>query len=121
MPRTALAVQTIPKNGGIQDVTLTAADAANDHEFVNDGDTFLLALNEDAGTPTVVVKSVANEHGRSVDSSSVVPAASGGVPGLMVGGPYKLPHWNQAGSALMHVDLTVDTNLHLAAVKFSRS
>ncbi len=124
MPRVAIAVQTVPKNGGavvIAPAALTAADAANDHTFVNDGATLLMAINEDASPNAVTIVSVADEFGRVGDVLMTVPAATAGVPGVGIAGPFDRELFNQpAADNLVNVDIAADTGLNFVAAKFSK-
>jgi hypothetical protein len=94
---------------GDQDVAWTAADATNDHSFVNDGRCLLLVKNTAVGTNTVVVKSVADEHGRVGDVTLVCPANTG----ISIAGPFNTARFNQVGG-VVNVDITVDTTLWFA-------
>ena len=123
MPRTDIPVQTIAAFGAeIDSITWTAADAANDHEFKNNGRVFLLARNNDASVHTATIISVPNAStfNRSGDQSMVTPAAAGGLQGSSIGGPYPPTGFNQA-DGVVHVDLTTDTTLWYAAVEYTPS
>ncbi len=117
MARVAVPMNTIPPNGaGVNNLTFVAADATNDHEVDNDGATLLVVKNTGVGAGTVTVVSVADQFGRTKDTTLTVPALSGSDPGYAVAGPFLQANWNQAG-AKVFVDLTVATGLSLAAVR----
>lgn len=117
MARTNIPVQVCPANGGgIQAVTKTAGDSANDHEFFNDGKCMLMVENLDASTKAVTVVSVPDQYGRLGDVAMTVPAVSGGVPGVAFAGPFPPALFNQRGAAdlgKVFVDLAASTNLRL--------
>ena len=114
MARTALTVQTIPANGvSLDDIAMTAGDATNDHEYLNDGTVFVLMKNADASPHTATLISVADEYGRTEDETMTCAAGES-----CIAGPFKPRNWNQAGG-LMHVDLTVDTSVSFAVLKFT--
>lgn len=118
MARTNIPIDNLPLNGGAVTLTGVAADATNQHEFVNDGKTFLLAENEDAATKTVTVVSVADPFGRTGNTVHVVPAAAGGVPGKAMIGPFLPAIWNQGGGSKVNVDVSAATSLRLYAARF---
>lgn len=115
MARTALPIQQIPRNGSIAGVSFTAADATNDHEFPNDGNTFLIVKNTDVAAQSVTVVSVPDEHGRTGDLTISVPA-NGGVAVTSV---FRPAIWNQSGAdaGKVFVNITTATGLSLAAVR----
>jgi len=116
MARTAIPVQAIPRNGGIlDDISWTAADATNDHEFANTGCEILIAKNTHSGEQTITVVSVADEFGRTGDATLAPNATTG----FSFWGPGKPGHWNSA-AGLVHVDITDDTALSFAVIRFSR-
>lgn len=112
MARTDIPVQTIPFQGSVTDAVLTAGDATNDHEFSNDGEVVLF-IKTGATPVTVTVVSVPDEFGRTGDEVYTVAADK-----ESFAGPFIQSIWNQSG-AKIHVDLSVDTNVELAAMKFS--
>ena len=116
MPRTAIPIQEIANQSAIDNISWTAADAANNHEFENDGDTLLLAKCTDASGKTVTVVSVADEHGRSGDKAISVSATTG----FSIGGPFLPTIWNGAGTNKTSVNVSAATGLSLAAVRIKR-
>lgn len=103
--------------GGIDDLTFTAADAANDHYFPNSGKTRLLVRNMDSSPVTVTIVSVTDIYGRDGDITLTVPAIAAGVPGLGYAGPFNTTLFNQRATADLgnvHVDITSDTDLDFA-------
>jgi len=116
MPRTAIAVQNIPAFGsGINDVVMSAADAVNDHSFINDGKTFLIMKNTDPAAKTATIVSVADESNRTGDQT--VTCAGGGSE-ICLYGPFKPRDWNQSDGTIS-LDLTVATGVTFAVVKFT--
>ena len=117
MPRTAVPLQKIPRNGAISDIAWTAADAVNGHEFRNNGKVLLLAKNTDVSSKTVTVVSVPDEAGRTGDLVINVPATNG----IAIAGPFRPVWWNrrEAGlTGLVHVDVANATGLSLACVAY---
>lgn len=112
MARTDIPVQTIPFQGSITDAALTSADATNDHEFSNDGEVILFVKTGGTGVNVTVV-SVPDEFGRTGDEVFAV-----GTNKESFAGPFIQSIWNQSG-AKIHVDLDAETDVKLAAVKFS--
>lgn len=113
MARTNIPVQTLPQfGGGIQNITKTAGDAANGHEFVNDGRSRLKVQNLDASSKTVTVVSVADRFGRTKDTVLIVPAATAGDPGSGEAGPFEAELFGQPGSKV-NVDLSAATSVKL--------
>jgi hypothetical protein len=109
MPRTAIAIQSVPRNGGAV-LALATPDAANGNNFANDGKTELVVLNTDAAPHTVTVRSVADAFGRTGDVPVVVPAAVGAVPGTAFLGPYEQNLFNQPDGTV-NVDWTASTGM----------
>lgn len=113
MPRTALTVQKVPAFGGsIANLAFTAADAANNHEFVNDGRSVLVIKNDDAAPKTVDVIGVASSStfNRTGDEQVVVPANQIGFAG-----PFPSQGFRQSDGTV-HVDIAADTSLSFAVV-----
>jgi len=111
MARTAIPVQTIVKNTGAA-ISFMAADAVNNMEFVNDGNTELLVNNGGGSACTVTVHSVADPFGRTGDlTPSVAASAIESFPAL---DPVL---WNQPGSSQVNVDFSESTSVTVAAVR----
>ncbi len=116
MARTELTVNTIPANGGgIQNLTLTAGDATNDHQFDNDGNTLLYVQNTGAGAVVVTIVSVDDEFGRQEDTVLTVPITTG----ESLAGPFLPANFNQPGRKIF-VDLDIDAGVSLAAVRYQQ-
>lgn len=107
MPRTSIAIQSIPRNGGAQLVSVTP-DAANGNSFTNDGKTELIVHNGDAAPHTVTVRSVNDPYGRTGDVA--VPVAAGERAFL---GPFEQNLFNQADGTV-NVDWTASTSMKVA-------
>ena len=121
MARTSVTVQTTPRFGAsLDDVTFTAGDAANDHEFVNDGNTLLLMKNTDASGKTATIPIVQNSRSLNKSGLTQTLTASGGGSEICIAGPFDPDIFNQTGG-VVHVDLTDDTGVSFAAVKLQRS
>lgn len=117
MARTAIPIQTLPRNGAIANVSWTAADAVNGHEFRNGGKVVFLAKNTDAAAHNATVKSVADEAGRTGDIAIAIPATSG----YSIAGPFRPAWFNQRAAAdlgKVFVDIDVATGVSFAAVQF---
>jgi hypothetical protein len=116
---TAITVQAPAQFGGIQNVTLTAADSANGMMFLNDGKTVLVVINNDVAAKTVTVVSVPDENGRTGDIVLVVPAAVGGFPGIAITDqlPTALFTQQSTDAGNVYVSFSAATNLKVAAVR----
>lgn len=106
MPRTDVPVQS-PASGGNSQLTKTAADATNDHEFKNDGQVVLYIDNGSGATMNVTVQAVACAHGRTVDDTAAIPTGQ-----TYKFGPYPVEEWNQSdGTVQVDVDQTTSSDL----------
>ena len=113
--RNVLTVQTIPAYGGkIDNVSMTAGSADN-HEFANDGRTFLLALNTNGATRTVTVVGVAcvRNCNHAIDTVATVPITTG----VSLLGPFDPAAFNQS-DGLVHVDLSATAGVTIAAFNY---
>jgi len=116
MARTAITVQTIPAYGNpLEDISWTAADATNDHQFVNDGRSLLLIKNGHTSPITTTVVGVANI--RTYNAAPSIDIATTNAK-ESIAGPFPTDAFNQAGG-IVHIDLTADTNLELAVVSIT--
>lgn len=105
--RTAIALQSIPKNNGAQIATV-AADSVNGMQFQNDG-TVELHVAQGTGARVVTVRSVPCSHGRTSDV--VVNVAANFQATL---GPFDPSLFNQAGG-VVNVDFDAATNTTVGA------
>jgi hypothetical protein len=115
MARGVLTVQTIPAYGGkISNVAMTAA-SADHHEFVNDGKTFILALNTNGATRDVTISAVASVRNCNHATSTVatVPITTG----VSLLGPFPQEVFNQS-DGLVHLDTSAQAGLTLAAFTY---
>lgn len=113
-----LPVQEMPRNGDIDALTFTAADAGLAEEYPNDGRTMLICRNKGAAPRTITVASTAEPaFGRTGDLPIVVPAAVAGASGIGMAGPLARSGFNAADG---NVDITADalTDLDYAVVRF---
>lgn len=121
MARTPITVNVLPKNGSLEAVTWTPADATNNHSYPDAGDTILLCRNADAAAKTVTVVSVADPYlGRTGDKAMNVPAAVAGASGVTMFGLPTGVAWRQPGGQTINVNVSAATNLHLAAIQITR-
>lgn len=115
MPRTAIAVQTVPVGTLLfEDVVFSAGDAANNHEWVNTGREELWMKSTNGSLPAVVA-SVVDEHGRLGDIT-LTPAAGK----ESVAGPFNKAIFNQRGSGalgLVFMGIADATNVTFAVVR----
>lgn len=117
MARTQLTVQTISKSAELEDLTWTAASAANDHYFLNSGREVLLVKNGDASSHAITVTSVADPWGRTGDHTITTGAGDNSIDGF-----FEPAVWNQRGSShlgqvFVDVGAGEDTNMYLAVVR----
>lgn len=114
MARTNIPVQEVPLHGAaLDDVSFTAADATNDHEFVNTGREILVMNNGDASQRTATVVSVADENGRTGDQD-LAPAAGE----ISVAGPFPTSLWNSTlGKVYVNLSPGEDANVTFAVLR----
>lgn len=121
MARTLIATVKASKNKATNPLTWTAADATNNHYYVDAGDTILLMKNTDSAPKTVTVSSVAEpNYGRTGDQVIVVPAATGTDPGTAAFGLPSPEAWRQAGTSNINVNVSAATGLFLTALQVER-
>jgi hypothetical protein len=118
MARTALPIYSLfgsknPLNPGA-DVTMQAADQANDHEWLlADGRDLLFVANGDVGGQAITIKAVADPTGRTEDATVTVGAGQ-----YRLFGPIKAAGWAQTDGKV-YVDLGggVPTSVTLAVLR----
>lgn len=111
MVRTAIAISECAKFGSSAP-TLTAADAVNNHDFLNDGQCHVLVQNASASPVTVTAISVADPvAGRTGDLALTVPANSLGVF------PKLDPAYFNQTTGKAHIDVSAATSIKLAVVR----
>ncbi len=110
MARTVLTVQEIARTGIVP--AYVAGDATNDHEFVNDGKTFVHVKNGGGAPIDVVFQTPGSVDGLAVADRTV----SVGAGAEKMIGPFPTTTYNQSGGKV-YLDLTVDTTVTLAAFK----
>lgn len=116
MARTQLPVLVMGKNGGgLDSVTFTNGDAANDHYFLNSGRELVIMRNTNGTPKTATVVSVADRHGRSGDKTITCPATTG----VSIYGPFAPSLFGQRGTdrGRVHIDLTDATGVTFAVVQ----
>lgn len=117
---TLTPVATLNDNGlGVADIgalAVAAADASND--FANDGDTFLIVVNDSAGTVTATAKSQPDPFGRGGAADTQCDEAIA-VPTLKMGMlPFLTPAaWNAGGKVTFTLSATADVRLALVRMK----
>lgn len=109
MARTALTVQTVVDSG--LEVTYTNGDATNEHEFVNNGDTFIHIVNGGGGDVVATIVTPATVQGLTVEDPAITVTA--GEERFI--GPFPGAIFNQSDGKV-HLDLDVDTSVTLAAL-----
>lgn len=119
MPRVDVPVTKLPVFGGATtDVKAlaTAADAANDHSFKNDGRQSLTVFNDGVGAVavTIVGTGTPGTFGRAVDTTFSVGASEVGVVNLL-----DPTGFNQAGG-VVNVDLDIDTSVSLLVTELQK-
>lgn len=93
MAKATLTVTTAPGSNNYAGValTMTAADAVNQNQFVASGKDLIVAHNTGGSSYTITITSVADPYGRTKD----VAAVSIGAGVYMVFGPLELTGWVQ--------------------------
>lgn len=112
MARTAIAVQSVPRNTAAA-VTLSAADSANGMVFPNDGSTELHVVNGSGSAVTVTAVSIPCSHGRSGDLAFSVAAGAKAVLG-----PFDPHLFNQSGGVggNVNVNFSASASVTVGAV-----
>jgi len=110
MPRTAIGVET-QSSQAKNEVTYTAADAANDMDFTNNGNQLLLIKGAASPTGAVTVKGVTDENLRTGDVVQS-PAASK----EYTLGPFPPKLFNVSGTNKVNVDIDTDTDISMAII-----
>lgn len=110
MARTALTVQTISRSGLAP--SYSNGDATNDHQFLNDGKTFVHVKNGGGSSITVTIQTPGSVDGLAVADRDVTVA--NGAEKMI--GPFPTATYNQSGG-LVYLDLSADTSVTLAAFK----
>ena len=117
MPRTVLAVQDIDRDGVV--VAYSAGDAANDHSFDNeDGNVFLHVKKGATGSVVVTIDNPSVIDGEDMPDKVVTVAVDteqmiGPFPKTL----YEQPDTDSEVVRSILVDIDVDTNVTLAAVR----
>ncbi len=122
MARGAITLNTLDSYGGSDtSLTWTAADATNDHTFVNDGKTFLLYWSENAATCDIEIVGVASSRTANNATTDTITIPIGSVTTQIgMAGPFPKAAFNQStGVVNVNVELTPD--VQLAAVKYNKS
>lgn len=115
MARTAIPVTQAPAQGGIANLTFTAADAVNGMMYDNDGLTVVVVKNTGAGACTVTARSVADEAGRTQDLALIVPITTG--IGFIA--PLRRAWWNQRAADVgkVYLDFSTATGVSVAVLQ----
>ena len=114
MARATIPIQVIGAEGvqKIDDISFTLVVAADDAQFLNDGQTVLIVQNGGVGVETITAISVADQFGRSLDLDVTPTNAK-----ESIAGPFRKSIYNQS-DGYVHLD-TADATLSVAAVKFN--
>jgi hypothetical protein len=115
MGRTTIPIQITGRLAANANITFTAADGANNHEFDNSSEKVILFLkNTNGSTHVVNIKRPATIDGATLaDLSLTVPATTG----FMVVGPFPKGIYNQTGDKV-YVDVpAAPTSLSLGLLK----
>lgn len=121
MARTKITASVMPYNGSLEAIAWTAADATNNHYFVDDGQSILVARNSDATSKTVTVVSVADPRLRRFgDAQIVVAASASGTNGVAFYGLLPSEGWRQTGTTNVNVNVNAATGLSLAVVRITK-
>jgi len=112
MARTEITAQTRPstKNPANSALTWGATDAVNHNSFSLSGQPMLFIRNDDVGSQTITLKSVADQSGRVEDEAIVVAAGE-----YAMAGPFTATGWRQA-DGLFWID-TTDADLMVAVLR----
>ena len=122
MPRTAIPVVDIPVYnagvGGFSKLTFVVSDSTNNHEIANDGRTMIVAQNSTVGASSATVISVNDEYGRVGNIAWTLPGYdSASFNSISVAGPFRVPHFNQAGGRLLNLDTPASTAFRFAGFR----
>lgn len=121
MSRSLIPTNDLPLDGKLNSLTYIAADSSNNHYYVDDGSTVLVAICGDSATKTVTVVSVADALGRTGDMVLTVPANDTNNDGLSFFGLPSGAGWRQAGGNNVNVNVSANTKLKLAALRVNRA
>ena len=113
MARDTIAVQEIGGEGAqkLDDITFTLIVAADNAQFINDGNTLLIFQNAGSGVETATIISTADPFGRTGDLDVTPTNAK-----ESIAGPFRKSIYNQS-DGYVHID-TTDVTLSVAAIKY---
>ena len=118
MARDALTIYTLGVEGAQYSGDITEIDmvAANDIEFTNEGNTFIIINNAGAGSQTATfVRAKCPRCGISTAGNMDVAVTNAR---LAVVGPFTKDLWNQSDGTV-HIDSADEDNFSFSAVKMS--
>lgn len=114
MPHINIPITVNPAlGGGIDDIgsLATAGDDVNNMDFINDGKTRIVFINDSGGPLTADVISVACSHGRT--SNVTMTAAAGD---QCIYGPFPQGEFNQS-DGVCEIELADDTSVSFLALR----
>jgi hypothetical protein len=113
MARDTLTLQVIGGEGAQkkEDLSYTAYVAANDQQFLNDGNVIILIKNGGVAQQDVVVASVADPYGRTQDLTVATTNAK-----ESVAGPFPPALWNQS-DGYVYLNGDDEDTLNIAAIQ----
>jgi hypothetical protein len=112
VPRTTISVQQPTDAGSV--LTRTNGDAANNHDFINNGNTVLIVKNGGGSSINVTVKFGSDKFGRTGTRVVAVAASE-----EKVIGPFVPELYNQSDGKVQF-DLSAATSVTIAAVNAQR-
>lgn len=115
MPRTSIAIQSIPYQKGAT-ITLSSADATNGMMVNNNGELLIYVRNAGGTTVNVTIVSVPDQAGRTGDF--VVGLAPGAFATF---GPFEPAWWNQTSGAdlgKIYVNFASGTSMTVGAAQY---
>lgn len=115
MARTAIAINSLkgsvnPANPGA-DLTLTAIDSTNDHEWQFQSGDMVLIVNNLGSPQTITLVATADPHGRTEDATIQT-----GANAFRVIGPLNAAGWQQSDGTV-HIDSTGLASMNLAVLR----
>lgn len=120
MPRIEIAIQEIPRNGSIDELTFVPADSVNNHQFQNSGNELVIVRNEHPsevrgyGVQSVTASNLVRSGVTEVDNPGILAGFAS------VAGTFAPDAWNQpTGKAHLNV-IGGDANMDYAVIRFQR-
>ena len=121
MARSLIPSNDLPLDGKLNSLTYVAADATNNHYYVDDGNSILVAITGDSASKTVTVVSTADALGRTGDQVLTVPANDTNNDGVSFFGIPSGSGWRQSGTNQINVNVSAATKTKLAVLRVNRA